>query len=96
MMQFLHDASKKQMTDAFDESFKDNTPDAEKTIKTDTDRFLAALEAVKVGEQMVFTYVPATGTTLAINGKDKLTIAGAPFVKRFSPCGSDLSRPLLV
>jgi hypothetical protein len=78
-MQFLHDASKKQMTDAFDQSFKDNAPDAETTIKTDTDKFLAALEPVKVGEQMIFTYVPGTGTTFAINGKDKLTIAGPAF-----------------
>jgi hypothetical protein len=79
VMQFLHDASKKQMTDAFDESFKDNTPDAEQTMKADIDRFLGVLEDVKVGQQMVFTYVPSMGTTLAINGKDKLTIAGAPF-----------------
>jgi hypothetical protein len=79
VMQFLHDASQKQMTDAFDQSFKDNAPDAETTIKTDTDKFLAALEPVKVGEQMVFTYVPGTGTTFAINGKDKLTIAGPAF-----------------
>ncbi len=78
-MQFLHGASKKQMTDAFDQSFKANTPDAEKTMKTDTDRFLNALEDVTVGEQMVFTYIPDTGTTVTIGGKDKLTIAGAPF-----------------
>jgi hypothetical protein len=79
VMQFLHDASKKQMTDAFDQSFKDNAPDAETTIKSDTDRFLAAVEPVKVGEQMVFTYLPGTGTTIAINGNDKLTIAGPAF-----------------
>ena len=78
-MQFLHDASKKQMTDAFDQSFKDNAPDAETTIKADTDKFLTALEPVKVGEQMVFTYVPGTGTTIGINGADKLTIAGPAF-----------------
>ncbi len=79
VMQFLHDASQKQMTAAFDQSFKDNAPSAETTNKTDTDKFLAALEPVKVGEQMVFTYVPGTGTTFAINGKDKLTIAGPTF-----------------
>lgn len=79
IMQFVHDASRKQMTDAFDKSFHDNVPDAEKTMKTDVDKFLGALEAVKAGEQMIFTYAPATGTSLAINGKDKLTIAGAPF-----------------
>jgi hypothetical protein len=79
VMQFVHAASKAQMTDAFDESFSDNTPDARKTMKADIDRLLGALEAVKEGDQMVFTYVPGTGTTLAINGKEKMTIAGAGF-----------------
>jgi hypothetical protein len=79
VMQFLHDASKKQMTDAFDDSFKENTPDAEQTMKADIDRLLGVLEPVKVGDQMVFTYSPATGTTLTINGKEKITIAGPAF-----------------
>ena len=79
VMKFVHGASKSQMTDAFDESFKDNTPDAEKTMKGDIDRLLAAIDAVKVGDQMVFTYVPGTGTTFAMNGKDKVTIAGPAF-----------------
>src|SRR5208282_2050336 len=79
VMQFLHGASQSQMADAFKESFTDNTPDAMKTMKADIDRLLGALEPVKVGDQMVFTYVPGTGTTLAINGKDKLTIAGPAF-----------------
>jgi Chalcone isomerase-like len=79
VMQFLHDASKKQLSDAFEESFKDNDPDGERTMKTNVDGFLGALEDVKVGEQMVFTYLPGKGTTLAVNGKDKLTVAGAPF-----------------
>jgi hypothetical protein len=79
VMKFLHGASKSQMTDAFDESFKDNTPDAVKTMKPDIDRLLAALDAVSSGDTMVFTYVPGTGSSLAINGKEKVTIAGAAF-----------------
>jgi Chalcone isomerase-like len=79
VMQFLHGASKEQMANAFSESFNDNTPDATKTMKADIDRLLAALEPVKEGDQMVFTYVPGTGTTLAINGKEKVTIAGPAF-----------------
>ena len=79
VMQFLHGASKSQMANAFNESFNDNTPDAMKTMKPDIDRLLGALEPVKVGDQMVFTYVPGGGTTFAINGKDKLTIAGSAF-----------------
>jgi hypothetical protein len=79
VMRFLHGASKNQMADAFDESFNGNSPDAMKTMKADIDRLLGALEPVKVGDQMVFTYVPGTGTTLTINGKEKLTIAGPAF-----------------
>jgi hypothetical protein len=79
IMQFLHGASKSQMADAFDESFKDNSPDALKTMKPDIDRLLGAIDAVKTGDQMVFTYIPGTGTTYAMNGSDKVTIAGPAF-----------------
>ena len=79
VMKFVHGASRGQMSDAFNESFNDNTPDAIKTMKPDIDRLLGALEPIKVGDQMVFTYVPGTGTTFAINGTDKLTIAGPAF-----------------
>jgi hypothetical protein len=79
VMKFLHGASKSQMSDAFNESFKDNSPDAVKTMKPDIDKLLGALDAVNSGDTMVFAYVPGTGSTLAINGKDKLTIPGAAF-----------------
>ena len=77
VMQFVRDVSKSQIADAFNEGFNNNAPDAEKTMKADIDRLLGALEPVKEGDQMVFTYVPGTGTVFAINGKEKLTI-GAP------------------
>lgn len=79
VMKFLHGASKSQMSDAFDQSFSDNTPEAKKTMKPDIDHLLAALEPIKEGDEMVFTYVPGTGSTLAINGQQKLTISGAAF-----------------
>jgi Chalcone isomerase-like len=79
VMQFLHGASKSQMAEAFEESFTNNSPDARNTMKADIDRLIGALEPVNAGDQMVFTYVPGTGTTLAINGKEKLTIANPAF-----------------
>jgi hypothetical protein len=79
VLQFLHSASKSQMTDAFTKSFNDNTPDAMKTMKPDIDKLLGAIDAVKVGDQMIFTYVPGAGSTFAINGQDKVTIPGAAF-----------------
>src|SRR5664279_5136422 len=79
VMKFLHGASKSQMADAFNESFNDNSPDAVKTMKPDIDRLVGALEAVNTGDTMVYTYVPGTGTTYSLNGKDKVTIAGPAF-----------------
>ncbi len=79
VMHFVHGASKDQMAGAFDESFKNNSPDASKTMKAEINQLLNALEAVKEGDQMVFTYLPGTGTTFALNGKDKLTIASPAF-----------------
>jgi Chalcone isomerase-like len=79
VMQFVHSASKSQMADAFNESFASNSPDAVKTMKADIDRLTAALEPVKPGDQMVFTYLPGKGTTFALNGSDKVTIANPAF-----------------
>jgi hypothetical protein len=79
VMHFVHGASKSQMSDAFEDSFKDNSTEAVKTMKADIDKFLGALEPVKEGDQMIFTYVPGSGTTFAINGTDKVTIAGKAF-----------------
>lgn len=79
VMHFLRDVSKEQMADAFSESFDNNAPEARKSMKADIDRLLGALEPLKEGNEMLFTYVPGTGTTMTVNGKDKLTIAGSAF-----------------
>ncbi len=81
VMHFVRDVSKNQLTDGFTESFENNTPDAAKTLKPDIDRLFAVLDAVKDGEELTFTYVPATGTAVAIAGTEKLTIAGPAFAE---------------
>ncbi|HTS35458.1 MAG TPA: chalcone isomerase family protein [Candidatus Solibacter sp.] len=81
VMHFVRDVSKSQLTDGFTESFNNNTPDAAKSLKTDVDRFFSTLEAIKDGEELVFTYIPGTGTTVSQAGKDKLTIAGPAFAE---------------
>src|SRR5215472_15308342 len=79
VMKFLHGASKSQMTDAFNEGFSDNAPEAMKTMKAQIDQLVAGLDAVKTGDTMVFTYVPGTGSSMAINGQNKVTIADPAF-----------------
>jgi hypothetical protein len=78
-MQFVRSVSKNQMVDAFTESFDNNAPEAKKTMKAEIDQFLGALESVNDGDQMILTSLPNTGTTLAINDKEKLTIAAPAF-----------------
>lgn len=79
VMHFLRDVSKNQMADAFNESFENNAPEASKSMKADIDRLLAALEPLKEGDEMAFTYVPGKGSTMSVNGKDKVTISGPAF-----------------
>ncbi len=79
VMHFVRDVSKTQLTDGFAESFHNNTPDAEKALKSDIDRLFAALGPVKDGEEITFTYLPEKGTSVQLAGKETLTIEDAAF-----------------
>lgn len=100
VLQFIYgEVTRDQMVESFSEGFKGNAPGA---TKSQVDQFLNAIETMKKGEQLVATYVPGTGTTLAIRGKDKLTIAGLPFAQALfsvwlgpKPPTSDLKNGML-
>ena len=81
VMHFVRGVSKDQLADAFRESFENNTPDATKTMKVEIDQFLGAIEPVNEGDKMVLTYLPGTGTILAINDKEHLTTAAPEFAR---------------
>lgn len=81
LMHFVRDVSRNQLTEGFAESFHNNTPDAEKSLKSDIDRLFAALEPVKEGEEIVLTYLPEKGTSIVQGGKEKLTIADPGFAE---------------
>jgi hypothetical protein len=78
VMHFIYDPSREQMVDSFKEGFESNAPGK---FKADVEKWLAAQEALKKGDELVATYVPGTGTTLTIKGKDKLTVPGLPFAQ---------------
>lgn len=79
VMHFVRDVSKAQLTGGFTESFESNTPDAAKTLKPDIDRLFAVLDDVHEGEEVVFTYIPGKGTTVAVDDKEKLAIPSPEF-----------------
>ena len=81
VMHFVRDVTKNQLTDGFADSFHNNTPDAEKSLKSEVDRFFAALQSVKEGEEITLTYVPEKGTSVIIAGKEKLIINGPAFAE---------------
>jgi Chalcone isomerase-like len=102
VMHFVRSVSKNQIADAFNESFENNTPDAKKTMNAEIAQFLGALEPVHDGDQMVFTYLPGTGTTFAINANEKLTIPAPAFAPVLfsvwlgpNPPNADLKKGLL-
>jgi hypothetical protein len=100
VLQFIYgEVSKAQMAEAFEEGFKNNAPGAN---RAQVEQLVGALDTMKKGEQMVVTYVPGTGTTLSLRGKDKVTIPGLPFAQAvFSvwfgpkPSAADLKNGML-
>jgi Chalcone isomerase-like len=102
VMHFVRGVSKNQIVDAFSESFQDNSPDAKQTMKAEIDQFLGAFDSVKDGDEIVLTYIPGAGTSVATNNKEKLTIGAPAFASvLFSvwlgpkPPSSDLQAGLL-
>jgi len=102
VMSFVRGVSKSQMVDAFTAQFEANTPNANKTMKAEINQFLDALDVLNDGEQLVITYLPGTGSTVAIKGQDKATIPSSAFAQvLFSvwlgpkPPNADLKKGLL-
>ena len=76
---FLRDVGKDKMCEAWDDALKDNSPDASAQLKTDFTTLCGFMADIKEHEQMVFTYVPGTGSEISVAGVVKGTIAGKEF-----------------
>jgi hypothetical protein len=81
VMHFVRDVTKNQLTDGFTESFHSNTPDAEKILQPDIDRFFSVLTPVKAGQEIIFTYIPEKGMSVFFGDKEQLTIASPAFAE---------------
>lgn len=76
VMHFLYDVDKGKMAEGWEEGLEDNTPNASAEVKTGFKSLSAWMEDMKEGQTIVLTYVPGTGTTVEVNGKNKGTLAG--------------------
>jgi len=78
-MEFVRDVGKDKMCEAWDESLKNNTPDADAQLQGEFKELCGWMQDLKKGDVMSFTYLPASGTAVAIAGQTKGSIAGKPF-----------------
>jgi hypothetical protein len=85
-MHVLRDISAKQLIDALEEGFRDNTPadehDALKARTAELSATMMAVKAAKEGDVIALDYVPEVGTRVLFNGKPHgRPIAGADFYR---------------
>jgi hypothetical protein len=76
VMHFLYSVTKAQMAEAWSEGLADNTPNASPEVRTAFKTLETWMEDVPKGNRIVLTYVPGTGTTVEVNGKNKGTLGG--------------------
>lgn len=76
VMHFLYSVSKDQMCDAWNEGLEQNTKNASAEVKGAFKTLCNLMEPIPKGNRLVLTYVPGTGTTVEVNGKNKGTLPG--------------------
>ena len=82
VMHFLYKkVTQKQLVDAWEDGFRDNSPAEVDKLKADISRFESWMGDVTAGQEMAFSYVPGIGTTVEIAGQAKGTIAGQDFMR---------------
>lgn len=98
LLHFVRDVTRDEIQGAFREGFQQSHGAA----AADITRLLGWVSNMSVGQEMSFTYLPATGLEVKIGGRVKGTIAGADFTRAFfgiwlgsHPPNSGLKRGLL-
>ena len=80
VMHFLSGkATKSKMDGAWREGFENNSPQQYEALKARVEQLVGFFGDMKPGDQIEFTLEPGKGTTAALNGEVKGTIAGDDF-----------------
>ena len=106
-MRLMRDLSAKQLSDALDEGFRDNTPVAEqeplKARLAELTAIMNTLQSAKEGDVIALDWLPGSGTRIVLNGDPRgKAIAGEDFYRALlriwlgdNPVSGSLKRALL-
>ena len=79
VLRFVHDADASDIRDAFEDGFNKGASDNIGALRTRVDALRAQMVDFKTGYALSYTYDPATGTVVDVNGKAGPPITGADF-----------------
>jgi len=78
---FVRDVSTEDLTGAWEEGFRKAADENLPALQDRVDQLNRWMDAVKDGETMMFTYIPGTGTEIALRGAKKGVIPGEDFAE---------------
>ncbi len=79
VMRFVRSVGKEKLADAWTEGFDKNAGDKKEALASDLAKLNAAMVDVKKEDRITLTYLPDTGVTVSVKGKDDVVIPGADF-----------------
>lgn len=79
VMKFVRSVGKEKLADAWTEGFEKNAGDLKAAVAPGLAQLNAAMADVKKDDVLSLTYVPGSGTTVTVKGKDAATIQGEDF-----------------
>jgi hypothetical protein len=85
-MHFEHAVSKVQLCEGWDEGLKANTPGASAEVEKQFATLCDWMADVEVGDRIVFTYLPGSGTEIEVKGEAKGKLDGKPFADALFAC----------
>jgi hypothetical protein len=76
VMHFVFGVTKSQISEAWEEGLRDNTPNASAEVKANFNKLVSWMADIDKGKELVMTYVPNSGTIIEVNGIAKGTLPG--------------------
>lgn len=86
VMHWVRNVDKAAICEGWTEGLEANTPGASAEVKKNFEALCGLMQEAKTGDRFSFTYLPGTGTAVAINDQVKGTLGAKPFADALLAC----------